>query len=52
MIMSNHDDLNSQAEKELEENLYQLWNYLICNSKDIEPEYVRIVEEHFWNLLA
>ena len=38
--------------KELEEKLCQLWNYLICNSRDIEPEYRRIVEEHFWELLA
>ncbi len=27
-------------------------SYLIENSKDIEPEYVRIVEENFWDLLA
>lgn len=27
-------------------------SYLIENSKDIEPQYVRIVEENFWDLLA
>lgn len=27
-------------------------SYLIENSKNIEPEYVKIVEENFWDLLA
>lgn len=36
----------------LRKALSQFASYLIENSRDIEPEYVKIVEENFWDLLA
>ncbi len=42
----------SLAELDLHRALSNFASYLIENSRDIEPEYVRIVEENFWDLLA
>lgn len=37
---------------QLQRALSKFASYLIENSRDIEPEYVKIVEENFWDLLA
>jgi hypothetical protein len=42
----------SFSELNLHRVLSNFASYLIENSRDIEPEYVRIVEENFWDLLA
>jgi len=37
---------------QLQRALSKFASYLIENSRDIEPKYVKIVEENFWDLLA
>lgn len=37
---------------QLQRTLSKFSSYLIEKRRDIEPEYVKIVEENFWDLLA
>lgn len=40
------------SEMEVEETLAELINYLIINSEPVDSEFVVLVNEHFWELLA
>ena len=36
----------------MEEELQRLFDYLLENSKPLEPEFAQVVEDDFWDLLT
>lgn len=43
--------MTSEEENSLINELEGLYNYLVSGSKPLDPEFARVIEEEFWDLL-